>query len=135
MQTVILPDTKRCSFLNAFLRAVSFTPATPCARICYQIPFFFYLYITEKIVFPENWIYTEIKILNSGLINTEYNSNTPGISGIYIGKIRLLFKYDISRICKSGYSPASNSFAGQESSNHSTDYCFLFYIIYFTIAL
>lgn len=95
MQTVLLPDGKRCSLLNTFLWTMFHTCAASDTGFRYVISFFFYTNISQNICLPENWIYAKIKILHFRLINTENNSDFSCISRIYIRKIWLFFKNNI----------------------------------------
>lgn len=61
----------------------------------YVISLFFYIYISQNICLPENWICAKIKIFNFRLINTENNTDFSCISRIYIREIWLFFKNDI----------------------------------------
>ena len=95
VQTVLLLNDKRCSFLDAFLWTMFHTFPTADTGFRYVISLFFYTYISQNICLPENWIYTKIKILHFCLINTENNSDFSCIPWIYISKIWLFFKNDI----------------------------------------
>lgn len=84
MQTMILQDPKRRSFLNTSLRTIPFTFSTANAGIRDVKSLFLYFNISQKIRLPENRIYSKIKVFHLRTVNTEDDSNASYISRIHI---------------------------------------------------
>ena len=85
VQTVLLPDDKRFSFLNTFLWTMFHTCPASDTGFCYVISLFFYTDISQNIGLPENWIYAKIKIFHFRLINAENNPDFSCISRMIKG--------------------------------------------------
>ena len=95
MQTVFLMYNARGALFNSPLRADTDTFSTTNTGIGNHISFRCNFPVPDCVAFPENRIYAEIEILDRHILYTEDNADIAGVSGVYIGEIRLFFKYQI----------------------------------------
>lgn len=81
VQTMLLPDDKRCSLLNTFLWTMFHTFPASDTGFCYVISFFSYPNISKDICLSKNRIHSKVEIFHFRLINTENNTDFSCIPG------------------------------------------------------
>ena len=92
VQTVVLPDDKRCACVDTPLWTYTLAGTAADTRIRDDIALFCYFTISKYICLPKNRMYTEIKILDFCLIDAENDADVPRLVGIDICKVRLFLK-------------------------------------------
>lgn len=95
MQTMLRLDGVLLAGNNALLRAVFHTGATADADLCDTIALFLGFRLPNRINLTEDGLHAQIEVFDVEILQLKNNADIPGVSGIYIRKIRLFSEYRI----------------------------------------